>query len=289
MRLSKLVVLFLILVTDSYAVDILNIRGIYSISFDLHENPADVYFKEDYFYIYESAKGEILKFSFKNFNLISRDKLENGAGGIAIAYYKNRWYLSANSQGSINVYDENFELISRHKFLAKDPTDIEFYGDYGFVVDNDNHKIMKININTWKKENETGAFGFNENQFRFPFDMKIDDRGDIFVSEVINTRVQIFNQNFNFVDFIGEWGVKKGQLYRPKGIEFYKNYLLVADGYTGVIQLFDKQKGSFVYALGENGKIKRFTAPTRLRVMNNILGIVDYFEKKVYIYEMDKL
>ena len=289
MKSSRVIVLLLLLVTNSYAVDILNIHGLHTVSFDPHESPSDIYFTKDFFYIYESVKGEILKFSSKDFNLISRKRLESGEGGIAIAYYKNRWYLSANRQGSINVYDENFDLMGKHKSIAKDPTDMEFYGEYGFIVDNDNHKILKVNINTWEKEGETGVFGFNENQFRFPFDIKIDERGDIFVSEVINTRVQVFNQKLKFVDFVGGWGIKSGEFYRPKGIEFYKNYLLVADGYTGVVQLFDKQKRTFSKVLGEDGKIKRFTAPTRLRVLGNILGIVDYFNKKIYIYELDKL
>lgn len=289
MKPSRIIILFIFLLTDAYAVDILNIHGIYTISFNAHENPADVYFTKDYFYIYESVNGEILKFSFKDFNLLYKKKLDSGNDGISLNYYRNKWYLTITNPGSINTYDEDFNLLTQKKSIAKDPTDIEFYKDYGFIADNDNHKILKININTWNKEDELGTFGFNENQFRFPFDIKIDERGDVFVSEVINTRVQVFNQKLKFVDFIGEWGIKKGQLYRPKGIEFYKNYLLVADGYTGVIQLFDKQKRTFSNVLGENGRIKRFTAPTRLRVMGNILGIVDYFDKKVYIYEIDKL
>ena len=85
-----------------------------------------------------------------------------------------------------------------------------------------------------------GEPGQGRRQFRFPFLLDISDEGYLVVVEPINTRVQVLNDQGKFVNFIGNWGTKPGQLFRPKGAAVWKDRVFVTDSYLGRIQIYDR-------------------------------------------------
>ena len=83
----------------------------------------------------------------------------------------------------------------------------------------------------------------------------------LFVVDVLNTRVQVFDPDGNFLNAIGAWGVLPGSLYRPKGVAIDRNdRVFVSDSYMGLVQVFTPL-GLFLGVLCENGEKKSFTTP----------------------------
>ncbi|MGA1845541.1 hypothetical protein [Deferribacter abyssi] len=285
MKRVYIICFILFVCSSNYAANILNVRSFFSIQFKNNEFPSDVIFIDGNVYILESKSGKLIKIDMKKKEIVKKYNLIDSEGSIGVTFYKEKLFVPIPNKNKINVY--SFKNLKKLKEIyVIDPTDIEFYRDKGFVVSNDKHKLIILDAKTLKRIGDFGNMGYYEREFRYPFDLEIDKNGDLYISEVINTRVQILDNKLRFVNFVGKWGVKSGTFYRPKGIDIYNDYLIVADGYIGVIQFFNKKNGDIVYLLGVDGKLYKFLSPVRVRVFKDFLGIVDYYQKKVLIFKL---
>ncbi|MCF7975893.1 MAG: NHL repeat-containing protein [Phycisphaerae bacterium] len=147
-----------------------------------------------------------------------------------------------------------------------------------YVVDNDNHKLHLYNLQSKTFETVWGSQGQGRRQFRYPFLIDISDKGYLFVVEPINTRVQVLNPQGKFVNFVGHWGVKAGQLFRPKGVAVVGHRVYVTDSYLGRIQMFDVT-GEFLGVLSD-----RAGAPIALTTPTGIAA--DIPNKHLYVVEL---
>ena len=161
-----------------------------------------------------------------------------------------------------------------------DPTDVAV--DLGkarlYVADNDNHRLCVYDLSRSRFEPDWGGPGLGRLQFRFPFLVDVSADGYVLVVEPINTRVQVINGAGKFVDFIGDWGVKPGQLFRPKGVTICQDQVFVTDSYLGRVQVFDL-KGDFLGALTDyEGVPVKLTTPTGITM--------DAKRKRLYVVEL---
>jgi len=164
--------------------------------------------------------------------------------------------------------------------VPPDPTDvaIDTARQQLYVVDNDNHKLHVYNLLNNSFEQVWGGPGQGRRQFRFPFLIDTSSKGYVLVVEPINTRVQVLNSSGKFVCFIGGWGVKPGQLFRPKGIVAFEDRVFVTDSYLGRVQVFN-MAGDFLGMLTDSeGAPIQLTTPTGITV--------DAKRRRLYVVEL---
>lgn len=161
-----------------------------------------------------------------------------------------------------------------------DPTDVvvDPNRERLYVTDNDNHHVLVYNLANRRFQSIWGSPGQNQLQFRFPFLMDISHQGYLFIVEPINTRVQMLNPDGKFVNFIGGWGIKPGQLFRPKGVAIYQDKVFVTDSYLGSIKVFN-MSGSFLAVLADMAGVPiEFITPTGITI--------DAKRKRLYVVEL---
>jgi DNA-binding beta-propeller fold protein YncE len=152
--------------------------------------------------------------------------------------------------------------------IPPDPTDVTVdpIRSQLYVVDNDNHRLHVYNLSNGSFEEVWGGPGQGRRQFRFPFLIDTSGQGYVLVVEPINTRVQVLNSQGKFVGFIGGWGIKAGQLFRPKGVVTFQNRVYVTDSYLGRVQIFD-MGGDFLGVLTDlQGAPIQLITPTGITV-----------------------
>jgi DNA-binding beta-propeller fold protein YncE len=152
-------------------------------------------------------------------------------------------------------------------------------------VDNDSHRLVTLDRNgkrLWSK----GSMGRNREEFRFPFMLDLDKDGNIYVVEVINTRVQVLAPDGSHVRFIGDWGIEPGQFFRPKGIAVSEqNEVYVSDSYLGVIQVFSRE-GPFLGVVGDAaGNLLKFTTPVGITIEGNRLFVIEMWKNRLLVLE----
>lgn len=175
---------------------------------------------------------------------------------------------------------EAVPLPSSESGVPPDPTDLVADLTRGrlYIADNDNHHVVVYDLVSRSFEPAWGGPGQGQRQFRFPFLMDISLEGYLLVVEPINTRVQVLNSSGKFVNFIGGWGVKPGQLFRPKGVAVLEGLVFVSDSYLGSVQVFDMSGNFFGVLADAAGTPIKFTTPTGLAI--------DAQRKRLYVVEL---
>ena len=164
--------------------------------------------------------------------------------------------------------------------VPPDPTDtaVDPARQRLYITDNDSHVVHVYRLAERRFEAVWGGPGRDQRQFRFPFLIDTSPEGYLFVAEPINTRVQVLNPDGKFVGFIGGWGIKPGQLFRPKGVAAWGDRVFVTDSYLGNVQVFTLG-GRFLGELGDAaGAPLGFTTPTGITI--------DTQRKRLYVVEL---
>ncbi len=147
-----------------------------------------------------------------------------------------------------------------------DLTDVAPTGDgrTAWCVDNDGHALLRVDTVTGRAL-RMGRHGAVLGQLDYPFMLAVGAGGDVYVTDVLNGRVAVFNASGQPVRSLGSYGLDPGQFYRPKGIALdAEGRVWVSDAVLGVIQVFAAE-GAFLGVLRTaDGTPLRFHEPAGL-------------------------
>jgi RHS repeat-associated protein len=98
-----------------------------------------------------------------------------------------------------------------------------------------------------------GSSGTGSGQFAHPGDVVLDAKGNLWVADSNNNRLQEFNEKGEFIKSMGSVGTGNGQFKQPKSIAFTAaGNFWVADAANNRLQEFN-EKGEFMKAVGSLG------------------------------------
>ena len=143
-------------------------------------------------------------------------------------------------RGADGALTQTFTFERGNLGRAPDLTDVAPAADglTAWTVDNDNHRLVQIDLAT-RTQTVVGGKGESLGQFDYPFMIALGRDGDLFVTDVINGRVQILSAAGRPVGRVGSYGPELGQLLRPKGVVCdAEGNVWVTDGILGVVQIF---------------------------------------------------
>jgi tripartite motif-containing protein 71 len=288
-------------VTPAGAIRLIEIKPLFEITDKLNQ-PSDVAVAKDgRIYVVNGVNNQI-----RIFNQNGKFLSAFGADGSAKGEFRNPLGIDVDQSGKVFVADSGNHRVQifdpRGRYIAAisipsknnhpaDPTDVvvDDSRQRCYVVDNDNHYILVYDLATLKLTQTYGGPGTDKGAFRYPFLMTLDKQRNLYIVDVINTRVQVLNPDGKLVAVIGGWGVEKGEFFRPKGVAIDKDgRVFVSDSFMGVIQVFDAI-GTFYAALGnpKMGKVEKFKTPAGLIVDHrNRLYVVEMLANKVSVYQI---
>jgi len=253
-------------------------------------------------YVLDGVNNRVKVFNQKGTHLFSFGGTGKGKGkfnfplGIG-ADEDGRIYVADSGNHRVQIFSPDGKYLSqlstdanKKRIKPSDPTDVVVNSTLKrcYVVDNDNHCILIYDLEKGVLLSTHGTMGMEKKDFRFPFLLDINQEGNLYIVEVINTRVKVLDPEGYYLRIIGSWGVEKGEFYRPKGVAIdAKNRVFVSDSYLGIIQVFDKD-GEFLFVIGdEKGTIIKFETPTGLFIDNNMrLYVVEMFADRVSVLRL---
>jgi DNA-binding beta-propeller fold protein YncE len=118
-----------------------------------------------------------------------------------------------------------------------------------------------------------------------PLDAAVDLDGNLYVTDTLNDRVQIFDADGEFINVFGKQGDAPGSFMRAKGIAVDPDgHVYVTDAEFNNVQVFDKE-GHFLAAFGEKGDDPgQFTLITGIYVdKKNRILIADQWHGRVQV------
>ena len=134
-----------------------------------------------------------------------------------------------------------------------------------------------------------GKLGSADGMFQYPRGVAVNHRDEIAVTDQENHRVQIFNNNGNFMRSFGRQGSKNGEFNSPAGIAFDKDgNIFVVDKGNHIIQRFSGE-GRYMSQFGGKGSLdSQLSNPWGLSLdSNGNIIVADAGNKLIKIFSPD--
>lgn len=220
--------------------------------------------------------------------------------------------LDVDSQGTLYVLDGSLKRVHVYdatgKFLRMMGQDLKWSRPAGLAidearkrlyivdaggVDNDNHRVRALDIQTGKQLFEFGKRGSANGEFNLPRDAVVGADGLLYVVDGGNFRVQVFDGDGKFIKTFGAIGRQTGQFSRPKEIAAdAQGNIYVVDTAFGNFQIFDRE-GRLLIDVGTRGNTDapaRFMLPSGIAVdVDGRIYMVDQFFRKVEVFRPAEL
>ncbi|GAB4231298.1 MAG: hypothetical protein OHK0028_06200 [Deltaproteobacteria bacterium] len=162
-------------------------------------------------------------------------------------------------------------------------TGVAVYGDAVFCVDNRNHRIAVFRKHGASPE-FWGKRGEAPGQFQSPFRIVADPTGRLFVTDVLNARVQWFSAFGRPLGELKRFGAAEGKIFRPTGITLdLRGRIWIGDSYTGLVQLFE-ERGRFAKSVRAGGRPLIFGDPVGLAATAGGVWVADQRENRLALF-----
>ena len=127
-----------------------------------------------------------------------------------------------------------------------------------YVVDTQADQVVVFDADKYTLLRRIGTGGKNHTltspgDFSMPTHVAVDKDGNVYVTDTLNNRVEIFDADGNFISEFGKSGDGPGHFARPKGIALDRDgHIWVTDEVQSRVQAFDKE-GRLLLYMGERG------------------------------------
>jgi len=143
------------------------------------------------------------------------------------------------------------------RFKSPEGVGIDIRGGRLFVSDLGNNRVQVFSLQKGLEGSLLSTFGRRGSEpgnFDKPGAMTMDSQGNLYVLDVGNGRIQVFDPNLNYVTSWGEVGAGEGQFNIPTAIAFSpdEQNIFVLDSYNYRVQVLDRE-GGFVRSFGGPG------------------------------------
>ena len=218
----------------------------------------------------------IFNFETKTFETIrnGRDATFKLIVGVAVDD-NDRLFVSDGALNHISVFDANhkFELnFGQGDFKRPGCMAIDKENRLLYVVDTEGATIVVFDADSLKKLRTIGhppkvEGEWDEGVFVYPNSIAVDKDGNVYVTDMGNNRVQIFDADGNFIRMFGKAGDGPGTFMRPKGIAVDADgHIWVVDAMQGRMQVFD-QEGHVLAYFGATGTLPgQFGLPSGMTI-----------------------
>lgn len=208
---------------------------------------------------------------------------------IGIAADKYALYITDSSLRKVFVFDiegNYLREIGTPDILMR-PTGIAVSENRIYVIDTYGNKIYIFSKNDGTLLSHFGKNGVGPGEFHYPTNIFIGRDGDLYVTDSLNFRIQIFDREGNFISGFGRHGDAAGSFSKPKGIAVDSDgNIYVADAEFDNIQIFDRY-GNLLLFFGNTGRKKgEMVLPAGLFIddMDRIY-VADSYNKRIQIFK----
>lgn len=210
-------------------------------------DPTGIAINGDYLYVAEAGNQRVSVFDLngKFVNFLIREKVLAKLGGMVPSG------ISISPQGVILVTD-----IFKHRII-------------GFTQDG--YKLFAFG----KPGQEAGSLAY-------PNDVAEDNKGNIYVSDSNNARVQVFDRTGKFLYILQDKDPKK-KFSLPRGIAIKDNFIFVVDTFNHTVRIMTKERqiSQFGHYGSENGQLNY---PNGVAVFGDKIYVTDRANDRVAVF-----
>jgi DNA-binding beta-propeller fold protein YncE len=175
----------------------------------------------------------------------------------------DRLFVSDGKLHHVLVFSPKHEMQDQITEGLTDPVGlaIDTTNRFLYVVDTQQDQVIVYDADTYKLLRRIGTGGKNHTltspgDFGAPQGVAVDADGNVYVTDTLNDRVEIFDADGNFISTFGKNGDGPGFFERPKGIAIDGDgHIWVADEVQDRLQVFNKDGQLLTYVGYKHGDL----------------------------------
>jgi len=217
-------------------------------------------------YVADQRVGAIFIFNPENHDT---ELIRNGAdahfgwiNGLAVDD-DDRLFVSDGKLHRVLLFNPKHEVEGQITEGIVDPVGlaIDKENRFLYVVDTQQDQVLVYDADTLKLLRRIGTGGKNHflttpGDFGAPQGIALDGDGNVYVTDTLNNRVEIFDADGNFVSLFGKHGDGPGYFARPKGIAVDSDgHIWVADQMEDRLQVFNREGQLLTYIGSGHGEL----------------------------------
>lgn len=167
----------------------------------------------------------------------------------------DRLFVSDGKMHRVLVFNPKHEVESQITEGLVDPVGlaIDTANRFLYVVDTQQDQVIVYDADSLKLLRRIGTGGKNHyltspGDFGAPQGVAVDAEGNVYVTDTLNNRVEIFDADGSFISLFGKAGDGPGTFSRPKGIAVDSDgHIWVADAMQDRLQVFNREGQLLTY------------------------------------------
>jgi DNA-binding beta-propeller fold protein YncE len=167
----------------------------------------------------------------------------------------DRLFVSDGKMHRVMIFNAKHDVDGQITEGLVDPVGlaIDTANRFLYVVDTQQDQVIVYDADTLKLLRRIGTGGKNHylttpGDFGAPQGVALDQDGNVYVTDTLNNRVEIFDADGNFISLFGKHGDGPGYFARPKGIAVDGDgHIWVADEVTDRLQVFNREGQLLTY------------------------------------------
>ena len=196
----------------------------------------------------------------------------------AIAVDDNdRVFVSDGKLGKVLVFDANHKVEAQIREGLVDPLGLAVDSERRllYVVDTKQDVVLVYDADSLKPLRKIGTPGKKHTltgpgEFSLPTNVALDKDGNVYVTDTLNWRVEIFDADGNFLSQFGQHCDAIGCFERPKGIAVDSDgHIWVVDTNLALVEIFNREGGLLAYVGGPGRSLGRFNDPMGIAIDKN--------------------
>lgn len=186
----------------------------------------------------------------------------------------DRLFVSDGKLHRVLIFDPNHKVEGQITEGLVDPVGLAIDNENRFlyIVDTQQDQVIVYDADSLKLLRRIGTGGKNHwlttpGDFAAPTNVALDKDGNVYVTDTLNNRVEIFDADGNFISWFGKHGDGPGYFARPKGIAIdCDGHIWVADEMQDRVQVFNRQGELLAFFGGHGNYPGTFAALTGIAI-----------------------
>ena len=187
----------------------------------------------------------------------------------------------------ISVFDNRGQRIQTFSSRGNTPEQMEYpagvaIDDVDNIYVSSGHKLEKF-TGSGELIKCVGQEGSKEGEFDDPRGVTLYDN-QVYVCDLNNHRIQVFDLDLNFIRSIGSHGKGRGELYSPDDVKFdTAGSMYIAEYGNERVQVMDSS-GHFIREFGLRGEGK-LRGPSSIVIADKYVYVSDILQHCIFVYE----